>query len=328
MARSARASRVASNVPSKLSADRPGHDHVAIVAPSDVEAAAIERDGGPAPGEPAPVRGDERGAGAAAAGAGDPGAALPDPQPDARAVSGPRRRRYWRAAETADDVRGRARAPRDRSPRHRRRRRSHAGCRYWCRPASASGPSVKSTRSVSMARASGMSRQSVRAGPISTATRPSGSASASSNPATVSIRTLGSPVSRREQVGDAARGVAAGLGLAAVGIADAHQHLRAADRAAARAGSPGRSRCRSADRPARAQLRRRSQSRLRRPSSTTKSLPSPCILRNGILPIAAAYMAGRVVLSNSPADRRPAIALHDWAARETIRDRRGRARTR
>src|SRR6266446_6271425 len=36
-----------------------------------------------------------------------------------------------------------------------------------------------------------------------------------------------------------------------------------------------------------------------RPSSTTKSLPRPCILRNGILPISAAYMAARMVLSNA-----------------------------
>src|ERR1700730_7613872 len=36
-----------------------------------------------------------------------------------------------------------------------------------------------------------------------------------------------------------------------------------------------------------------------RPSSTTKSLPRPCILRNGILPIGAAYMAAHIVLSNA-----------------------------
>ena len=35
-----------------------------------------------------------------------------------------------------------------------------------------------------------------------------------------------SPVSRGDQPGDAARGVAAGLGLAAVGVADAHEDLR------------------------------------------------------------------------------------------------------
>ena len=120
------------------------------------------------------MRGDERGAGAAAAGAGDPGAALPDPQPDLAAVADRARRRYWRAPETAGHARGRARAPRDRPPRHRRRKRSRADCRYWCRPGSTAAPAPDRQASVSMARASGMSRQPVRAGPISTATCPSG----------------------------------------------------------------------------------------------------------------------------------------------------------
>ena len=64
------ASRSASNEPSKLKRDRPGHDHVPVLAPRDVERAAIELDGRAAPGQPAPMRRDERGAGAAAAGRG------------------------------------------------------------------------------------------------------------------------------------------------------------------------------------------------------------------------------------------------------------------
>ena len=70
-------------------------------APGDVEFAAVELDRGAALGQPAPVGGDQRGAGAAAAGRGDAGAALPDAQPDAARGRGPPRRRYWRAAETA-----------------------------------------------------------------------------------------------------------------------------------------------------------------------------------------------------------------------------------
>src|ERR1700745_2193821 len=57
---------------------------------------------------------------------------------------------------------------------------------------------------------------------------------------------------------------------------------------------------------------------VRRPSSTTKSLPRPCILRNGILPIAAAYMAARVSCPTPAQPRVSGDALHDWAAHETI----------
>src|SRR5436309_5565236 len=52
---------------------RPGHDHVAVLAPADVEHAPIERHAGAPAGQTAAMAGDERGAGAAAAGAGDAG---------------------------------------------------------------------------------------------------------------------------------------------------------------------------------------------------------------------------------------------------------------
>src|SRR6516164_8910278 len=58
-----------------------------VPAPDDVENSAIELDCRLARDEPSPVGRDERGARAAAAGAGDPGAALPDPQPDVPAVA-------------------------------------------------------------------------------------------------------------------------------------------------------------------------------------------------------------------------------------------------
>src|SRR5438067_4880354 len=53
-----------------------------VVAPANVERAAVERDCRLALGQAAPVRRDQSGAGAGAAGAGDAGAALPDPEPD------------------------------------------------------------------------------------------------------------------------------------------------------------------------------------------------------------------------------------------------------
>ena len=90
----------------------------------------------------------------------------------------------------------------------------------------ASGPAARSTQSVSMARASGMSRHEVRAGPISTATRPSGSSTASSSPASVSSRTRRSPVSSAISRATQRVGVAARLGLAAIGVEDAHEGLR------------------------------------------------------------------------------------------------------
>src|ERR1700737_3922480 len=51
-----------------------------VFAPRDVESPAVKFDGCLAPGEAPPVRRDEGGAGAAAAGKGDPGPALPPPQ--------------------------------------------------------------------------------------------------------------------------------------------------------------------------------------------------------------------------------------------------------
>src|SRR6516225_10250560 len=55
---------------------------MAIFAPRYVEFAAIEFDGSAALGEPPPVRGNERRAGACATCSGDPGASFPYAQPD------------------------------------------------------------------------------------------------------------------------------------------------------------------------------------------------------------------------------------------------------
>src|SRR5260370_26521000 len=66
---------------------RADHDHMPVFAPRDVEGPAVELYDRLALGEPPPMRRDERGAGAAAAGARDPGAALPDPQPNVPPVA-------------------------------------------------------------------------------------------------------------------------------------------------------------------------------------------------------------------------------------------------
>src|SRR5215813_6670651 len=59
---------------------------MAVVAPLDVERTAIEHDACATADQPAARSGDERGAGAAAAGPRNAGAALPDAQPDLLAI--------------------------------------------------------------------------------------------------------------------------------------------------------------------------------------------------------------------------------------------------
>src|SRR5207244_12293418 len=63
-----------------------GHNRMPVLAPRDGESAAGELDGRSASGQSASVRRDESGAGAAAAGTGDPGPALPHPQTDIPAL--------------------------------------------------------------------------------------------------------------------------------------------------------------------------------------------------------------------------------------------------
>src|SRR5262245_40710956 len=53
--------------------DRPGHQYVAVAQPLDVKLAAVGDHGCLASDQSAPAGGDHGGAGAAAAGAGDPG---------------------------------------------------------------------------------------------------------------------------------------------------------------------------------------------------------------------------------------------------------------
>ena len=76
-----------------------------------------------------------------------------------------------------------------------------------------------------MALASGISRQSRRAGPISTLISPFPAASASSRPDHGLDHHMAAAVLLHQQIGDAARGIAAGLDLPAVGIADAHEGI-------------------------------------------------------------------------------------------------------
>src|SRR5262252_3438402 len=60
----------------------PGHDDVAILSPGDIEGASVEFDGGATLGEAPSTGSNECGAGARAAGRGDPGTPLPHTQPD------------------------------------------------------------------------------------------------------------------------------------------------------------------------------------------------------------------------------------------------------
>ena len=78
---------------------------------------------------------------------------------------------------------------------------------------------------MSIGRASGMSGQSSRAGPISTRTRPSGQR-LRRQVAGDGADDLGAPPGlARQQIDDAAGGVATGPGLGAVGVADAHEGI-------------------------------------------------------------------------------------------------------
>ena len=180
-------------------------------------------------GQAAAVRGDQRGAGAGAAGQGQAGAAFPHPQPDAVAgdstcakpilarsgnsgscsSTGPSSPDRWRA-----DVRHEERRVRiahaggggvgNRPERQRQDERVH-------RPAERNVAPVPAA-----------------AGPMSTATRPVRRL-ARLDQAGDGSRITGVPGRFRASAadGDAARGVAAGLGLAAVGVADAHEGVGA-----------------------------------------------------------------------------------------------------
>ena len=90
---------------------------------------------------------------------------------------------------------------------------------------SATGPAARSRCSVSIGRASGMSGQSSRAGPMSTRTRPSGSASDGQVAGDGADDLDAAAGLARQQIDDAAGGVAAGPGLGAVGVADAHEGI-------------------------------------------------------------------------------------------------------
>ena len=245
---------------------------------SSVAAVHLHRD--PPAGQPAPVRVDQGGAGAGAAGEGQPGAALPDPQPDAVrredlgeadiGALGEQRVTLQSPAELlGDQVAG------------RRRRRSRAGC-PCCTAAGSPGSGRCSVSHRSRAAGCRCQSEPRRAhvdadAPVRPAPRPAGRRRRCGSPGTAA------PVSREQQRGDAAGGVAAGAGLAAVGVADAHEQVGVGPagggcsvmswsqpipvrRSASAAHLVGRS----------------GRAGAARSSSTTKSLPAPCILRNGM----------------------------------------------
>ena len=236
--------------------------------------------------------GDQRGAGAAAAGRGEAGAALPDAQADLLAVDAPSRRRYWRARETADRARGAGRARPGRPPRHRRRRTSRAGCRYWCRPAAAAARPSDRRASCPCGGPAGSRANRCAPGPCRrrSARRPAARPRAARPRSRCAIR--GSPVSW--PISQATQRVA--LPQASASLPSALRMRMKARAAGCRAGSitiswsqPMPVRRSASARAAAASIAIGS----RRASSTTKSLPSPCILRKSILRMAPAYMAGR-----------------------------------
>ena len=150
-----------------------------------------------------------------------------------------------------------------------------------CRCGLSIGPTCSSIPRVSMASARGMSRQSRPGLPMSTVIALAPARATSSRPPAVSRVACSRPLRLQDQPADAAGGVAALLDLAAVGVPDAHEgvgpgggldgdELVAADAAA-------RGRRWRAPPPA------LGAKGALRASTTTKSLPSPFIFRNGRL---------------------------------------------
>ena len=150
------------------------------------------------------------------------------------------------------------------------------------------GPTCSSIWRVSAkGSASGMSCQPKRGTPMSTVTRPSPAWLADQKAAHgVDGGAIGLLLGEQE-IGDAARGVAAAFDLEALIVPDAHahvgarrglehDHLVAADAGLAVGDGAGLASSRASGRA--------------RASSTTKSLPSPFILRKGVA--AASVMAG------------------------------------
>ena len=125
------------------------------------------------------------------------------------------------------------------APRRRRPRRSRAGCRYW-RPRANAAPAPRSARSAARWRAyrgtprrAGCRASRISARPCrrrsvrSAAARPRVE---QARPASGSRRSSRAALAH-QQPADAARGVAAGLDLAAVGVVDAHEGVGAGIRA-------------------------------------------------------------------------------------------------
>ncbi len=222
---------------------------MAVLTPRDVERPAIELDGSATIGQSSSMRGDERGAGAAAASESYPGAPLPDAQPD--------------MATVAD------------------RGYADVGA-LWEQPIMLEG---------------GPEHSEIDPLDVVDEKRRIFRFEKASNGLDPSVRLAGLAT---QEVGDAARGVAAGFGLAAIGIADAHQnpsrgmtrrfeedHLIASDAGAAigeRAYTP----CADGYR-ATAKIEH------------DKVIAEPVHLEERDLAHGAAYMAARPVLSNAEA---------------------------
>ena len=272
---------------------------MAVLAPHDVEGPAVELDGSAAVRESPPVCGDESGAGTAAAGRGDPGAPLPDAQPNMAAVADRgdanvgafRKQRITfegrpehSEIDTLDMVyekrrMGVADIGADRIGKRPNRQLDMVGIHGTgerdLAPAATCRPHIDSNAPI---------RQDLRFEEASDGLDPR-------------VRVAGLAI---QEVANAACGVAAGFGLAAVGIADAHQnagrgmtrrfekdHLVASD-----AGAPiGK----------RAYAPRADGYRGTAKIEHDKVVAEPVHLEKRDLAHRAAYMAARRVLSNAEA---------------------------
>ena len=272
---------------------------MAVLTPRDVERPAIEFDGSATIGQSSSMRGDERGAGAAAASESYPGAPFPNPQSDMATVADrghPDIGALWEQPIMLEGGPEHSEIdPLDVVDEKRRMRIADIGAdRIGKRPDRYLDMiGIHGTGQRDLA-PSGTRRPHIhRNAPIRLSFR----FEKASNGLDPSVRLAGLAT---QEVGDAARGVAAGFGLAAIGIADAHQnpsrgmtrrfeedHLIASDAGAAigeRAYTP----CADGYR-ATAKIEH------------DKVIAEPVHLEERDLAHGAAYMAARPVLSNAEA---------------------------
>ena len=236
---------------------------------------------------PRRVGGDQGRAGAGAAGLGQARAALPDPQADAVAAEHLGEADVDALRGTAGGARSPARPSRTGAASTSATKKTTCGLPMETQPGVCQRrmrrPSCSSSARVSMLLGQrDVAPVQARRAHVDADQPLAGAAWRRSRPALVSITASSLPDGLHQQPADAARAVAAGADLLAVGVPEAHEGVDAFV-AAARWRSAGRSRRRSPGRRWRAPRRRSARTARLRASTTTKSLPSPFIFRNGRL---------------------------------------------